>query len=76
MKKTNFVFAALIACSCESTDSQKYSAYYDSSTCMLYIVNSDEYTTRMIWNSNVSFLSIDVCLLPENREIHLESNWK
>jgi hypothetical protein len=40
---------------------------------MLVIENSDEYTTRMIWNSNYTPFSIDVCLMPENKEISLEA---
>ena len=40
---------------------------------MLVIENSDEYTTRMIWNSNYAPFSIDVCLMPENKEISLEA---
>jgi hypothetical protein len=42
---------------------------------MLVIENSDEYTTRMIWNSNYTpfSIAINVCLMPENKEISLEA---
>jgi hypothetical protein len=73
MKQMPSVIAVILVCSCASENSYKYNAYYNMDNSQLVIENSDEYTTRMIWHSNYAPFSIDVCLMPENREIHLEA---
>ena len=72
MKKIQLMICLLTVCSCVSNN-RNYNAYYDMDNGMLVIENSDEYTTRMIWNSNYTPFSIDVCLMPENKEISLEA---
>lgn len=67
------VVLIMLICSCVTEDPYKYNAYYNMDNCQLVIENSDEYTTKMIWNSNYAPFSIDVCLMPENREINLET---
>jgi hypothetical protein len=74
MKKIQLMICLLTVCSCVSNN-RNYNAYYDMDNGMLVIENSDEYTTRMIWNSNYTpfSIAINVCLMPENKEISLEA---
>lgn len=72
MKKISFL-AILAICSCSSNDTEP-NAYYDETRSQVVIENCDEYTVRMSWLDKVTFVGLDVCLMPENKEIRLDAS--
>lgn len=72
MKKIPFL-AIVVICSCSSNDAEP-NAYYDEIRSQVVIENCDDYTVRMSWLDKVTFVDLDVCLMPENKEIRLDAS--
>lgn len=72
MKKT-LLAATVFICSCSSNE-QEPNAYYDEIRSQVVIENCDEYTVKMSWLDKITFVDLDVCLMPENKEIRLDAS--
>jgi hypothetical protein len=69
MKKL-LLLAATCICSSSTADNEP-SAYYDEDRHQVVVENSDAYTVQMGWLDKTTFIDVDVCLMPQNEEIHL-----
>jgi hypothetical protein len=69
MKKC-ILLCTVIACSC-SNNQDEPNAYYDEYRHQVVVENSDAYTVQMGWLDKTTFIDVDVCLMPQNEEIHL-----
>jgi hypothetical protein len=72
MKKI-LLFATALICSCSSNE-QEPNAYYDEFRHQVVIENCDDYTVKMSWSDKVTFVDLDVCIMPENKEIRLDAS--